>query len=270
MSLLRGIISGLVYDADAQAYFDAVETAGGSFDLTGINALYTENYIKRKHNDFVLALKGYNLWSSMDHILLLSGKTYAAIAVPLKGFTSISFSNFVLSDYLSAGSGLGLTGDALTKYINTAVVLASNSDASMSVFGTVADATTRNSTEMGAYNSAGVTHNSIRLNGYSPEKAWQAGNAGIGANDTDCDAFLCANSVGSNGSLYKDGISIAGPTTVGSPSTNAIHIFAERSNSVPNNYSQRTLSFAHIGGTLGAKVPDLNLAIQTFMTSLGK
>ena len=32
----------LVYDEDAQAYFDAVETAGGSFNLTGIKSRFTE------------------------------------------------------------------------------------------------------------------------------------------------------------------------------------------------------------------------------------
>lgn len=103
-----GVGSGGGFDADAVAYFAAVEAAGGSFDLTGVSATYTTSYVKKAHSDLFAGLKADGLWTKVTELYLLSGKTYAGMAVKAKGSGTLTLTNFVSGDYVSAGSGAGL------------------------------------------------------------------------------------------------------------------------------------------------------------------
>lgn len=109
----------LVYDEDAQAYFDAVETAGGSFNLTSIESRFTEAYIKRIHNDFYAGLKTDGLWDKLTEFYFLVGKTFGGITIKGKGSGTLTNNNFVSGDLLAAGAGAGLSGNGSTKYIDT-------------------------------------------------------------------------------------------------------------------------------------------------------
>jgi len=73
------------YDSDALAYFTAFETAGGSFDQTGIDPTYTESYLKTSIDNFVAGCKTDGVWDKMTEAYLMAGGTFAGLTTKLKG-----------------------------------------------------------------------------------------------------------------------------------------------------------------------------------------
>ena len=72
----HGIIASQLagFDADAQAFFDRVTTAGGSLSATEKTAV----------NQLVLDMKSYSIWSKMKAIYPMVGASSAACAQNLK------------------------------------------------------------------------------------------------------------------------------------------------------------------------------------------
>ena len=75
--------TGVSYDTNAKAYFDSVEAAGGSFDLSSLDSSYTEAYTKEKHNDLFVSLSSH--WSNIGQFVINCAKTGAGISIPAKG-----------------------------------------------------------------------------------------------------------------------------------------------------------------------------------------
>ena len=69
----RVIVSG-GFDADAQAFFDRVTTAGGTLTTTEKNAT----------NQLVLDMKSYGIWTAMRAVYPMVGASAAACAQNLK------------------------------------------------------------------------------------------------------------------------------------------------------------------------------------------
>ena len=103
-SLIRGSHVAS-YDENAQAYFDAVEAAGGSFDLTSEGATYTEGYTKGKLNDLFVALAPE--WDNISQLLINSAKTSDGLGVAAKG-EDVTVLNFSSGSYNPVGSSIGL------------------------------------------------------------------------------------------------------------------------------------------------------------------
>ena len=85
-------ISGGAFDADAQAYFDRVTTAGGTLSTTEKNAV----------NQLVIDLKANSLWTPMKAIYPMVGASAAACAQNLK---SSSFTGAFSSGWIFASTG---------------------------------------------------------------------------------------------------------------------------------------------------------------------
>jgi FMN-dependent NADH-azoreductase len=73
LGLFRAAAAG-GFDADAQAFFDRVTTAGGTLSTTEKNAT----------NQLVLDMKSAGIWSSMKAIYPMVGASAAACAQNLK------------------------------------------------------------------------------------------------------------------------------------------------------------------------------------------
>ena len=97
------------YDADAQAWISAVETADAQSLETGV---------KNAMNQLVLDLKSNSIWTAMGTFVSLMGaRTLAGALIDVKT-PSLSYTNvnFVSGDY---NRTTGLVGDGSTKYLNT-------------------------------------------------------------------------------------------------------------------------------------------------------
>jgi hypothetical protein len=91
----HGIVAsaaGFIPDADAQAFFDRVTTAGGSLSATEKTAV----------NQLVLDLKGYSIWTKMKAIYPMVGASAAACSQNLK---SSSFTGTFSSGWTYATTG---------------------------------------------------------------------------------------------------------------------------------------------------------------------
>jgi hypothetical protein len=101
-----GIFSqgGVAFDADAQAFFDRVTTAGGSLSTTEQDAV----------NQLVLDLKANSLWTPMKAIYPMVGASAAACAQNLK---SSSFTGTFNGGWTFASTGVKPNGT--TGYMST-------------------------------------------------------------------------------------------------------------------------------------------------------
>lgn len=103
-----GAVGGVAaYDADAQAYITAVETADGQ-------AL--ETAVRDAIDAFVVGCKADGIWSAIKASCIMAGaRTLAGALVPLVGVAPTNF-NFVAGDY---NRKTGLVGNGSTKYLNS-------------------------------------------------------------------------------------------------------------------------------------------------------
>ena len=96
-----------VYDADAQTYITAVETADGQALETGVRDAI---------NAFVVGCKADGIWTAIKASCILAGaRTLSGTLVPLVGTAPKNF-NFVAGDY---NRKTGLVGDGSTKYLDS-------------------------------------------------------------------------------------------------------------------------------------------------------
>jgi len=103
-----GIFSqgGVAIDADAQAFFDRVDTAGGTLSATEQVAV----------NRLVLDMKDYGIWSSMKAIYPMVGASASACAQNLK---SSSFTGTFIGAWTFASTGV--TGNGTNTSFNTTI-----------------------------------------------------------------------------------------------------------------------------------------------------
>jgi hypothetical protein len=95
------------FDADAEAYITAVETA---------DELALEAGVKTAINDFVVGCKADGIWDAIKASCIMAGaRTLTGALVPLKGTAPTNF-NFVDGDY---DRKTGLVGNGSTKYLNS-------------------------------------------------------------------------------------------------------------------------------------------------------
>lgn len=99
--------AGSGFDADAQAYITAVESA----DVQTL-----EDAVKTAINDFVVGCKADGIWTAIKASCLLMGaRTLSGALTPLVGTAPTNNGPFVSGDY---DRETGLKGNAATKYLN--------------------------------------------------------------------------------------------------------------------------------------------------------
>ena len=261
-----GGMGGPSYDTDAAAYFSAVETAGGSFDLTAIDGTYTESYVKTAHSDFYAGLKTDGLWSKLTEFYLLVGKTFDGLTVKGKGTGTLTNNNFVSGDLLAAGAGAGLTGDGSSKILDTnSVSGGTQNDSSLSAYGTKSDT-----------NQEGSPAIAIATDDASaPSRLTEFNNSiylRINQSSSDISlgvfpAYFIGSRVSSNSvKTYRNGLNIVSSSVLSTtPSTNNIILFG-----TSYSASNATLTFAHIGtGLTDTDAENLSLRVNKLMYDLG-
>lgn len=256
---------GVSYDADALAYFTAVEGAGGSFDLTGISGTYTESYVKQAHSDLFAGLKADNLWSKITEFYLLVGKTFGGLAVKAKGVGTLANANFVAGDYVASGSGAGLIGNGSSKSLATGLLRANSGSYALSVY------VTNMATGSQAFIAAGYlvdTTNGTLLGRISSgaNDSFYNGAAVSSAVATGARFIVGSSRAFGDSELYNNGISIATGSSVSNGNVDQFLLFRDR----VAFFSGSRIAFAHVGtGLTDDDVASLSSRINTFMTSMG-
>lgn len=253
---------GAAYDADAQAWFDAVEALSGSFDLSALNASYTESYTKQAWSDRITTLKATSgAWEAATEVIPLIGVTYHNSGGFRKlkdaGTATVTNSGFLSTDYVAAGTGAGLTGDG-TSYLDSGYWFPNFTDDDLHL-GTFF-----------ASNPSNVSNlNSIGAQNSIPGNAFTLGNNGttsFRSNLPNTDAAINAGTLGASYLLgsrrgvddaeaYVNGVSIGTDNTTASFSNSAIplnlYLFARNLEGTgATGISSATLSGAHYGSGL--------------------
>ena len=265
-SSYKTFINNITAYAASQAYFTAVETAGGSFDLTSINPTYTESYVKSVHNDYILSLKTNGVWDKLTEMWLLCGKTFDGITVKLKGSGSITNVNFVTQDWTAAGSPLGLIGDGFTKELNGGLIDANTATNSMMF----ADITVANIASGREYCAIRSGINPIfqidNFTGFIGGHMYNLSSRVTGSSVTT--GFAIANSTAANGQVLVNDISI-GTATAANQVVSGSVTFEGYSFSTSNGRADGRISLMGHGASLSAsELTAFNNATSTFKTAL--
>ena len=249
------------FDADAQAFFDRVTTAGGTLSTTE----------KTATNQLVLDMKSAGIWSSMKAVYPMVGASAAACAQNLK---SSSFTGTFSSGWTFASTGV--TGNGTSAYFDTtltpSVSIASQDSVSISYYSrsnitTAVDFGVRVTTPLtiiiaGTCNDTGSTY--FRLNHGLGESS--AGNSGSSLK----------NYIYNRVSSTTESVFINATKTSSTKSTSgnaSLPIFLNAYNNLgsPSNYSNRQCAMFTIGdGLTDTQASNFYTAVQAFQTTLSR
>jgi len=242
---------GVAIDADAQAFFDRVTTAGGTLSTTEKQAV----------NQLVLDLKANSLWTPMKAIYPMVGASAAACAQNLK---SSSFTGSFTSGWTFASTGV--TPNGVSAYCNTNC--APNNMAQNSLSGFVYNRT----------NNIQITLNGcsfFEINDFDPNRVLYTcvnnPEQSIGTQTTTA-GFWGVSRISSTGwATYRNGSNIANKTATSSaPSSNTVFI-SSRNTGTPTTFGNKEVAFFCIGdGLTDTNVGNFYTAVQAFQTTLSR
>jgi hypothetical protein len=260
-------------DPDALDYFSRAEALGGSFDQTAINALYTEAYMKSAISDCIAGLKTDAAWDKIIELYIHGFVSFAGLMAKVKhvGTETLTNNNFVSGDYLAAGSGAGLKGNASDKYLGTSIndnILNPDSK-SISRYATEAN-TVSSAASIGIQVSellqiAELSNNRVVIQ-------MPASSAAVDIPSISSRAFYIGSRRGVNDfEAYRNGVTAGTDTTTPSQSSQNLewYLFGRNQSglSVPTN---ARISAFHIGtGLTDTEAANLSSRINTLMTAIG-
>lgn len=261
------VFSDLITDADAQSYIAQVESADGQ---------PLEEGVKISINNLILGLKGHNLWSNLNHLLLLSGvRTLNGLSVPVKG-TAPTLNNFTIDDY---NRKTGIAGDGSTKYINSNVKLTDMFASDGGHIGVrVVRSTLPNSAYMGARGSA--TSTGSALLGVGGTSTTIQSRVLMSASQTntntlrhDVDGFYCINKQAGAGYyvVYPNQQGAASYTLTTTTTSTDIYVLANNNNGTADSYSNGRVGLYLLGKgfpSTSADATNLKTVIDRYFTDL--
>ena len=259
--------SGGGFDADAQAFFDRVTTAGGSLTTTEKNAT----------NQLVLDMKSAGIWSGMKAIYPMVGASAAACAQNLK---SSSFTGTFSSGWTFASTGV--TGNGTSAYMNTNFIPSSDytSGTNFGLFlytsSTTGGATDR---DMGIFVGGSAPSLSLTSKDVTTSKTDLFDFAGrISVGGYNVEGFYTGSRTASNSAkLFRNGTSI-GTTTAAAGTAPSIFLVLGGANLSSSNpittvgvFSAKTFSFAGTcDGLTDTQASNFYTAVQAFQTTLSR
>ena len=260
--IIASQMSGI--DADAQAFFDRVTTAGGTLSATEKTAV----------NKLVLDLKGYSIWTKMKAIYPMVGASSAACAQNLK---SSSFTGTFSGGWTYASTGVkgnGTTGFFNTQFNNQGN-WTSTSNGSMGFLSRTNESAAI--CDMGAGTiSSGANSSTI----YASFNGTYYGGINCtsvvpGASNSSSIGFFATVRANSSAySIYKRGSSTINLTTtdaIGSNPNQNIYLGAGNDSGTASRFSNKEFSFCFIGDSLTqTDVDNYWTALQTFNNSLSR
>jgi len=258
----HGIVASQLagFDADAQAFFDRVSTAGGSLSATEKTAV----------NTLVIDLKGYSIWSKMKAIYPMVGASAAACAQNLK---SSSFTGSFTSGWTFASTGV--TPNGTSAYMNTGL--------------TPSVSLTQDSTHLSYYSRTDVSgmqqeigsqitnpnrfNLELRYNGNlsSDQYTFLTGRVNV-ANSDSRGFYVASRTNSSTHKVFKNNSQLGTTNTGSSDSLSLINIPIWIG--VPNgaaNYSTKQCAFASIGdGLTDTDAGNFYTAVNAFQVTLSR
>lgn len=256
---------GPSFDPDAQAFFNRVETAGGTLTTTEKNAI----------NQLVLDMKSAGIWSAMKAVYPMVGASAAACA---QNLVSSSFTGTFSSGWTFSANGV--QGNGTSAYFDTAL----NTLTNLTLTSTHLSIYVRNNSNGGGgspYDLANATNSGMTVDPtyliarYSSNLAY----LGIG----DINYFTNSASLDSRGfwlgitngsraqNLYKNGSSVASGTGSGSFANNNLYLGAANAGGSPLFFSDKQYALCSIGdGLTDTQASDFYTAVQTFQTTLSR
>lgn len=250
------------YDADAQAYFAAVQSAGGTINTTNKNAW----------NAFVVAAKANGYWTKFTVVNPVLGGTSASNIINAKSPGTL---NSTANGTITHNSA-GITGNGSSGYMNTNVTLQSlnTSGSFLSIY---------QSTDPGANEAGGIAaDNNADYTCIYPR--WTATDALAAMQDNDfvqgassrTGRFILSRSASNAAKLFRNNSQI-GSTATGTPSliggSTNIYVLANNNAGTANRFNSGTIGFYAIGQSNGlsdAEVALFDGDLSTFITAIGR
>lgn len=247
-------------DADAQAFFDRVTTAGGSLSATEKTAV----------NKLVLDLKGYSIWSKMKAIYPMVGASSAACAQNLK---SSSFTGTFSGGWTYASTGVtpnGSTGYMDTTLIPSTNLTSGNVHASVYIRTNTAAGTKQ---ELGSNTSIANEEFSLIVR-FTGDLAYPiiGGAFYPSYSNNNSQGFWTINRVNTtNIQYYNRATKVVDSAQTNGMSTRSLYVGARNNTGTADRFSDRECAFASIGDGLNStEASDFYTAIQAFQTTLSR
>ena len=244
------------YDADAQAFFDRVTTAGGTLTTTEKNAT----------NQLVLDMKSAGIWTSMKAVYPMVGASAAACAQNLK---SSSFTGTFSSGWTFTAAGI--RGNVGSTYMDTALNDLNDLGASATIGCYLNSVGVGSAWDLGIYNAPNIVGISVNNSGttYINIKTTVYG---AFAEPTFVGGLYLGTSNGTNCLAYKNATlqNTISQTITG---LNFNHYIGALNNSgTAFLFSDRRNAFTFFANATftGTNVSNLYTAIQAFQTTLSR
>lgn len=253
----------VVFDADAQAFFNRVTAAGGTLTETEKTAV----------NTMTLSFKSAGIWTLMKAIYPMVGASAAACAQNLK---SSSFTGTFSSGWTFASTGV--TPNGTSAYMNTNIIPSTsltNNNYSLTHYSRT-QKTTGTEVDLGCLNPS--TAIMISLSQYYGGKAFVAGDFNssliLNAAATNTLGFqVNTRTTQTSAKMFFNNVQIGSTLTLSNPNPlPGVNLFlGSNSNSTPFEFSSKECSFASIGdGLTDTQASDFYAAVQAFQTSLSR
>jgi len=248
------------FDADAQAFFDRVTTAGGTLSATEQTAI----------NTLVLQMKADGIWSKMKAIYPMVGASAAACAQNLK---SSSFTGSFSSGWTFASTGVKNTSSSGYFETNCNDNNFANNSLSFGCY----SRTNINSTayDLGIYNTSLSRGTWMALRNSGTFKGGvQQGVPEVNVSNSDARGFFQMSKNGSTTVLgYKNSSQVINTTsTTTNPTNTTFYLGALNNGGVAAfGFSDREFTFAYIGdGLSGTDMTNYYTAVQACQTTLSR
>lgn len=257
---------GSAFDADAQAFFDRVTTAGGTLTTTEQNAV----------NTLVIQLKANGIWTKMKAIYPMVGASAAACAQNLR---SSSFTGTFSSGWTFANTGVKPNGTS--SFMDTGLsgsTQITNNNYALCHY----SRTQKNTGAEVDIACAGSPPVLIALDQFyaGAGKAFVAGDYNtrvitvIGATNT-LGFQVCTRTNQTTAKIFFNNLQVGSTLTLNN--TNPLPLFnfligsGQSGVNLPQEYSSKECAFASIGdGLTDTEAANLYTAVQAFQTSLNR
>ena len=251
------VTSGSAFDADAQAFFDRVTTAGGTLSATEQSAV----------NTLVIALKADGIWTKMKAIYPMVGASAAACA---QNLVSASFTGTFSSGWTF--SSTGVTGNGTSSFMDSNFIPTTNfASLNNKSFGVYIGTNTNNGIEMGSLIS-GFIGDQIVTRITNIASSFNSNNESTSIVSLDSRGFwLSSRQISASANYYKNALNVFTNGASNNQSAFTFKIGARSIDAFIQVPSDKRIQFAFMGDGLDAtQVTNFYTAVQAFQTSLSR
>jgi len=263
----HGVLASQIasFDADAQAFFNRVTTAGGSLSNTEKVAV----------NQLVLDMKSYGIWTSMKAVYPMVGASASACK---QNLVSSSFTGTFSSGWTFASTGV--TPNGTSAYFDTNFNQSSNLSTNNNHIALYIRTNLNGGSFPNLNIDSGITDDvaysfSMILSRTNGNFEFQNGSQNTSNAVADSLGFYLGSALNTGTKSYKNGSTIGtnSSTQTRSLFNNNIYIGAtnKSSTNTATHFSQRQNAFSSIGnGLTDTQASNFYTAVQAFQTTLSR